>query len=340
MALIVGWLALGPLVHFTDTYQLVINTATSVITFVMVFAIQHTTNRETRAINLKLDELIEVMEGTDRRLVGVEEMSESAIKDLQKNEKARAGSRHAHVRNDRRPPRRPLAEERPAEADRRGPLLHRHLEVGAHPHAQLGQGMCGALLQLVAQRAQPGEDGTRVVGVVDRRGHRHQAAQPQDPQRRDRGHRRGEVAGGEARVPRQAGELHLEEHLELADLRRTARREQLGEADAVDRVDHREGRRSPAPPCWSGGWPTMCQRTSAGELGPLGDRLLDAVLAEVGHPRGHRLGDALGGHRLGDAIRGPRRGRAPALGGGGDAGPGGGDRRGDPVILSRPRCGG
>jgi low affinity Fe/Cu permease len=100
VALIVGWLGLGPLVHFTDTYQLVINTTTSVITFVMVFAIQHTTNRETRAINLKLDELIEVMEGTDRRLVGVEEMSESAIKDLQKDEKARAGSRHAHVRND------------------------------------------------------------------------------------------------------------------------------------------------------------------------------------------------------------------------------------------------
>ncbi|MEA2670185.1 MAG: hypothetical protein QOG45_405 [Chloroflexota bacterium] len=92
IALVVGWLAFGPIIGFTDTYQLVINTATTIITFVMVFAIQHTTNRETRAINLKLDELLEVIHGTDRRLVGVEERSEEAIKDMQRDEKARAGS--------------------------------------------------------------------------------------------------------------------------------------------------------------------------------------------------------------------------------------------------------
>jgi low affinity Fe/Cu permease len=90
IALVVGWLAFGPVIGFTDTYQLVINTATTIITFVMVFAIQHTTNRETRAINLKLDELLEVIHGTDRRLVGVEERSEEAIKDMQREEKARA----------------------------------------------------------------------------------------------------------------------------------------------------------------------------------------------------------------------------------------------------------
>jgi low affinity Fe/Cu permease len=96
IALVVGWLALGPLIGFTDTYQLIINTTTSVITFVMVFAIQHTTNRETRAINLKLDELLEVIHGTDRRLVGVEERSEETIKDMQHDERARAGSRAEH----------------------------------------------------------------------------------------------------------------------------------------------------------------------------------------------------------------------------------------------------
>jgi low affinity Fe/Cu permease len=96
IALVVGWLAFGPIIGFTDTYQLVINTATTIITFVMVFAIQHTTNRETRAINLKLDELIDVIQGADRRLVGVEERSEEAIKELQDDEKARAGSRTEH----------------------------------------------------------------------------------------------------------------------------------------------------------------------------------------------------------------------------------------------------
>lgn len=101
VALIVAWLAFGPVIHFTDTYQLIINTTTSVITFVMVFAIQHTTNRETRAINLKLDELIEVIQGADRRLVGVEEKSEQTIKELQEDEKVRAGSRS---RRGGRPP--------------------------------------------------------------------------------------------------------------------------------------------------------------------------------------------------------------------------------------------
>ncbi|HEY2704725.1 MAG TPA: low affinity iron permease family protein [Candidatus Dormibacteraeota bacterium] len=99
VALVVAWLAFGPLIGFTDTYQLIINTATSVITFVMVFAIQHTTNRETRAINLKLDELIRVVEGADPRLVGVEERSEEAIKALQQDE--RAESPPAGQRGDR-----------------------------------------------------------------------------------------------------------------------------------------------------------------------------------------------------------------------------------------------
>ena len=91
LAIVVAWLGLGPLIGFSDTYQLIINTATSVITFIMVFAIQHTTNRETRAINLKLDELLEVVQGANRKLVGVEDMSETTIKQLQREEKTRAG---------------------------------------------------------------------------------------------------------------------------------------------------------------------------------------------------------------------------------------------------------
>jgi len=92
-ALVVLWLGFGPLFHFSDTYQLVINTTTTIITFVMVFAIQHTTNRETRAINLKLDDLLEALGGADEKLVGVENKSDAAIKKLQKQEAARA---HSH----------------------------------------------------------------------------------------------------------------------------------------------------------------------------------------------------------------------------------------------------
>lgn len=92
-AVVVGWLAFGPIVGFTDTYQLVINTATTIVTFIMVFAIQHTTNRETRAINLKLDDLLDVVRGADKRLIGVESKSETTIKQLQAKEQAQADGR-------------------------------------------------------------------------------------------------------------------------------------------------------------------------------------------------------------------------------------------------------
>jgi len=87
---VVLWLAFGPVFGFSNTYQLVINTATTIVTFVMVFAIQHTANRETRAINLKLDELLEAVHGASEQLVGVETRSEATIKRLQAEELARA----------------------------------------------------------------------------------------------------------------------------------------------------------------------------------------------------------------------------------------------------------
>lgn len=80
---IVVWALTGPLFDFSDTWQLVINTFTTVATFVMVFVIQNSQNRDSRAIQVKLDEIIYAMRGADDGLVGVEDLSEKEIKDLQ-----------------------------------------------------------------------------------------------------------------------------------------------------------------------------------------------------------------------------------------------------------------
>ncbi len=73
---ILAWAVLGPLYHFSDTWQLVINTSTTIVTFLMVFLIQNTQNRDSEAIHLKLDELIRCMEGAHNALLDVEELNE------------------------------------------------------------------------------------------------------------------------------------------------------------------------------------------------------------------------------------------------------------------------
>lgn len=79
-SLIVGWFATGPIFRFSEGHSLFINTTTTVITFLMVFVIQNTQNRETKAMNLKLDKLIELSEASNR-IVGIEEESERAIEE-------------------------------------------------------------------------------------------------------------------------------------------------------------------------------------------------------------------------------------------------------------------
>jgi low affinity Fe/Cu permease len=70
---ILVWLVTGPTFHFSDTWQLIINTATTVVTFLMVFLIQNTQNRDAKAMHLKLDELIRAMKGARNKLVDLEE---------------------------------------------------------------------------------------------------------------------------------------------------------------------------------------------------------------------------------------------------------------------------
>ena len=80
VAAIVVWGITGPLFGYSDTWQLVINTGTTIVTFLMVFLIQNTQNRDTQALHLKIDELIRANEGARNRLLRLEEMSEAEVK--------------------------------------------------------------------------------------------------------------------------------------------------------------------------------------------------------------------------------------------------------------------
>jgi low affinity Fe/Cu permease len=80
--IIIVWATTGPLFHFSDTWQLIINTSTTIVTFLMVFLIQNTQNRDSEAIQLKLDELIRAVEGAHNGLLDIEELTEEELKNL------------------------------------------------------------------------------------------------------------------------------------------------------------------------------------------------------------------------------------------------------------------
>jgi len=84
ITVIIVWIATGPVFHYSDTWQLIINTGTTIITFLMVFLIQKSQNKDSKAIHMKLNELIASHQGTSNRMVNIEDLSEEDLDRLHK----------------------------------------------------------------------------------------------------------------------------------------------------------------------------------------------------------------------------------------------------------------
>jgi low affinity Fe/Cu permease len=90
LGVIIAWAVSGPLFGFSDTWQLVINTSTTIVTFLMVFMIQNTQNRDTEAIQVKLDELIRATKGAHNALLDLEELEDDALDEFRRKYEALA----------------------------------------------------------------------------------------------------------------------------------------------------------------------------------------------------------------------------------------------------------
>lgn len=97
--LVVVWAISGPMFHFSDTWQLVINTSTTIVTFLMVFLIQNTQNRDTAAMQIKLDELIRALDGAHNALLDLEELNEKDLARFRRRYEQLAESARSSLRS-------------------------------------------------------------------------------------------------------------------------------------------------------------------------------------------------------------------------------------------------
>ena len=97
---IMVWAVIGPHFHYSDTWQLVVNTATTIVTFLMVFLIQNTQNRDAKAIHLKLDEIIRAIRPADNNMINIEKLSDEELQVLAAQFERIRGRREPQDKNE------------------------------------------------------------------------------------------------------------------------------------------------------------------------------------------------------------------------------------------------
>ena len=102
IAVILVWCVTGPIFHYSDTWQLVINTGTTIVTFLMVFLIQNTQNRDMLAMQLKLSELVLAMKGAENKFAAIEDLSDEELAELHDDCRARAELTGEHLESRKR----------------------------------------------------------------------------------------------------------------------------------------------------------------------------------------------------------------------------------------------
>jgi len=101
VAVVVVWIVTGPLFNYSDTWQLVINTGTTIVTFLMVFLIQNTQNRDILTVQLKLSELVLAMKGAEDRFAAIEDLTDEELQELHDECKHRAAQTLTHIEERR-----------------------------------------------------------------------------------------------------------------------------------------------------------------------------------------------------------------------------------------------
>jgi low affinity Fe/Cu permease len=101
VVIILLWAITGPLFHFSDTWQLVINTGTTIITFLMVFLIQNTQNRDTDALQIKLDELLRAVSAARNTMIDLEELDDAELEAIREDYLKLARKAHAKIKRDK-----------------------------------------------------------------------------------------------------------------------------------------------------------------------------------------------------------------------------------------------
>jgi low affinity Fe/Cu permease len=117
LLIIIAWAATGPLFHFSDTWQLVINTGTTIVTFLMVFLIQNTQNRDSVAMQIKLDELLRAAKGAQTAMADLEDLTDQELRAFQAHYRQLAEEARGRMRKDKTLP---FADEHSASKGRTG----------------------------------------------------------------------------------------------------------------------------------------------------------------------------------------------------------------------------